>query len=106
MIDVPHVPHRRTSRFRASAIASILTSRDRLGCAARPQTAMTRTNERPHKCSGVSTQHTIPFRHGKLEGTHWYSARNFQASGQWNACSPTDGHFAVANWTERACKPG
>src|SRR5271166_2036465 len=36
MIDVPHVPHRRTSRFRASAIASILTSGDRLGCATLP----------------------------------------------------------------------
>ncbi|MGA8351795.1 MAG: transposase [Isosphaeraceae bacterium] len=55
MIGVPHVPHRRESRFRASAIASILTSRDRLGCATRPQTAMTRTNERPHECSGAST---------------------------------------------------
>src|SRR5271157_5156228 len=36
MIDVPHVPHRRTYRFRASAIASILTSGDRLGCATLP----------------------------------------------------------------------
>src|SRR5271157_3722686 len=36
MIGGPHVPHSRKSRSRASAIASILTSRDRLGCATLP----------------------------------------------------------------------